>query len=106
MITIHIKKYKEEQFEKIRQYSSQVPAEKFIKSLGYNGPIYNNLIFSFTNMKCKVNTETMQTEILKPSGDILVSDIINGQYIKERFSGYTLKQAKAVFLRKYKPLNK
>ena len=47
----------------------------------------------------------MQTEILNPSGDILVSAIIEGQYIKERFSGYTIKQAKAVFLKKYKNKN-
>lgn len=47
----------------------------------------------------------MQTEILRPSGDVLISAVINGQYIKERFSGYTLKQAKAVFLKKYKTKN-
>lgn len=43
----------------------------------------------------------MQTEILHPSGDILVSDIIKGQYIKERYSGYTKAQAKKLFKNKH-----
>lgn len=33
---------------------------------------------------------------------ILVSDIINGQYIKEKYIGYTRKQAEKRFKKKYK----
>lgn len=106
MVTISIKRYGEDTYKKIKKYKYVGPAEKFIRSLGYAGPIQNDLVFNFSNMKCKINLDTMQTEILRPSGDILVSDTINGQYIKERFSGYTLKQAKAVFIRKYKLIKK
>lgn len=48
----------------------------------------------------------MQIEILSPSGDILISDIVNGQYIKHRFSGHTKKTAVAIFKKLYKFVRK
>jgi hypothetical protein len=51
-------------------------------------------------------TKIMPTvERLFPSGAWLVSDIINGQYVKQRYMGYTKKEAIANFKRKYRIRN-
>ncbi|MDO8839637.1 MAG: hypothetical protein Q7V31_11980 [Parvibaculum sp.] len=39
----------------------------------------------------------MTVEKLFPSGDWLVSDIVAGQYEKQRYSGYTKREAVAAF---------
>jgi hypothetical protein len=38
---------------------------------------------------------------LKPSGDYLIFTRINDILVKERYSGYTVKQAKELFKEKY-----
>lgn len=42
----------------------------------------------------------MTIEKLFPSGDLLISDIVGNQWIKQRYSGYTKQEAKALFKQK------
>jgi len=46
----------------------------------------------------------MNIERMFPSGGWLVSDIINGQYVKRRYFGYTKKQAIEDFKQEIKAL--
>ena len=39
----------------------------------------------------------MTIEKLKPSGDYLITDIIKGKYIKQRYSGYNKKESLRLF---------
>ena len=39
----------------------------------------------------------MTIEKLFPSGDLLISDIVGNQWIKQRYSGYSKQEAKSLF---------
>lgn len=39
----------------------------------------------------------MTIETIKPSGGYLITDIVHGQLIKQRYFGYTKKEAIALF---------
>ena len=39
----------------------------------------------------------MNTEINKTNGTLTISDIVNNQWISQRYMGYTVKEAKRLF---------